>query len=177
MNREEINKWVRTTDEYALEKEWLTFSGVHQDICDHLVKAKTSYEYLKIELEELESRLNIEILTEPGKFGLKKATEGVRKAAVICQPEYIKMRQRVVDGMMETRDWENLLKSADAKRRCLENSVTLYQMSYYSEPSNKSTERIKSTNFRSPKTEFKKPMEEATPGSVNKKIRKRLKVK
>ena len=144
MTKDEIKNWLRI-DEGQLDMEWLTFAAVHQEICENHAAKKLKYESEAAELDYLEARLHVEAQNNPQRFNMKKTTDIARKQMVEIQPEIRKQKERVRLANHELKEWDHMLTCAGAKRKALENLVTLYTMNYFSEPSSRKVAPVMKT--------------------------------
>ncbi len=135
-------------DKDRLDEEWVnhvkTFHKlaiVSADAREELERAKANEEMVKDELKAVVAELDLDIRSNPSKYGLEKVTEGAIEKVVILQSKHAKAqkkvykaRQQCIKAQHDSNVADAAVKTMDHKKKALEDLVTLQGRDYFSSP-------------------------------------------
>jgi len=141
---EDINNKIESKTNYEedikinrneLDLEWLRQPELIGKYSRELAQAQLELDKLDERISVITAEKELEIRTNPEKFGLEKITEGALKTILQMDKELIGMRNAISEKKFEVNILSGALKALDNKKKALENIVTLHGQQYFASPS------------------------------------------
>jgi len=122
-------------DPSALDVECCKQADLFYKWCKRSILARSDMDHVKLKLEIIEAKLQMDCRKNPENFGVTKLTEAVVMAAVKCHAKY----QKAYEEYLEAKENASLLEKAvfamEQKKRMIENLITLHGQQYFAGPS------------------------------------------
>ena len=142
----------------ALDVEWVKQPDLMRRYADHAAVTKKEVDESKERLDVVRARLDREVRSNPGKYGLDKLTESVVQSTILLQDEYQEASQEYIDAKYEYDIATSAVRAVDQKKTALENLVRLLAASYFAGPQtprNLSREWLEESERRAQNTKIK----------------------
>jgi len=122
-------------DESALDVEWLRQADLMHRYSVYAAKTHRYMDEMKERLDVVKAKLDLDIRSNPDKYGLSKVTESVVQSTILLQDEYQEMSKKYRDARYEYEIALAATRALDQKKTALENLVRLLGMDYFAGPS------------------------------------------
>lgn len=123
-----------TINEYELDKEWANHPRMMEECCQAVADARLAYDTAKDLLELEHAKIYTAITSDPGRYGLPKATDAVVSAAVVQQKSYQELQARVRDARHAMGVLDAGKSALDHRKKALEDLVALHLSGYFATP-------------------------------------------
>ena len=120
-------------DPLRLEEEWQQHPSQYGYWAEEAVDAQDAMDRAKASFDRVSSTLDNDLRTNPDDYGIKKATEGEVKTALVRQPEYIAAQDAYLKAKKEYNKAQAALASLEHRKRALSMLVELFVKDYYSD--------------------------------------------
>ncbi|MCK9457303.1 MAG: hypothetical protein M0R31_08425 [Candidatus Riflebacteria bacterium] len=121
-------------DPEALDVEWLGQADLMRRYTKHSALMEKEADEAKERLEAGKARIEMEIRSNPEKYGLLKVTEASVSSAVLLQKEYQALVQEHINTKYEANVAKGAVRAIDQRKVALENLVNLFGRSYFAGP-------------------------------------------
>lgn len=118
----------------ALDLEWLKQADLMRKYAKHSAEMDKLVDEKKEKLDVEQARIEMDIRSNPEKYGISKLTEGAIQSTMLLQPELQKIRQEFIDAKYESRIAIAAVRAIDQRKTALENLVRLLGVSYFAGP-------------------------------------------
>ena len=121
-------------DKFALDEALENQPDLYLYWAEEHVSAMAERNALRRELlEEVRPKLELEVRTDIKKYvpGVDKVTEGTVSAAILLQPEYVKLNRQLDDANNRVNDLSAIRDTFDQRRSSLKYLVELWTRDYY----------------------------------------------
>jgi len=118
----------------ALDVEWLKQAELMKKYAIHAADTKKEMDEVKERLDITKARIEMNIRTEPEKYGLSKITEGAIQSTILLQDEYQNLAHEYTSAKYENDVAIAVVRAIDQKKTALENLVKLLAASYFASP-------------------------------------------
>lgn len=119
----------------ALDIEWVEQPSLMAQYCAYSAECRKEMDRAKEQVEICKAKLDRQVRSDPGAFGLKKITEGAVASAIVESAEYQECQQEYIDARYEYDLSVTAVRAIDQKKTALENLVRLHAASYFAGPS------------------------------------------
>ena len=121
-------------DSTALDLEWLQQSELMYKYAYHAAETKKEVDEAKERLEIGKARIEMDIRSTPGAYGLEKITEGAVQSTLLLQPDYETLTKEFIQAKYENEVALAAVRAIDQRKTALENLVRLLMASYFAGP-------------------------------------------
>lgn len=121
-------------DETALDVEWLDQPDKMLKISTELAKAKFELDIALDNLDQVKSKLDKDIRSDPDAYELPKVTDVIVGSAIIRQDEYKEANQEVIQARYNWQIAKGAVDAFEQRKNALENLVRLYGQQYFAGP-------------------------------------------
>lgn len=121
-------------DEMQLDKEWNGQAERFFRMASKLANAKQEYEELENAFKVTKAELELDIRSDPQKYGLDKTTEATVAATVLVQRQYSEAATQVREARHAVDILSAAVEAMQHRKRALENLVSLHLANYYAVP-------------------------------------------
>ena len=134
MPKTEQDNGFTAIDPLRLDEEWQGQARRYKHYSDRLAEARLEADRAKSALEVVKAETELDIRSNPEKFGLPKSTEATVAAAVVTHNDV----RNAVENLHRLNYNVHILEGArtalDHRKKALENLVSLHLAGYYAEP-------------------------------------------
>jgi hypothetical protein len=121
-------------DETALDVEWLEQPRLMLRYTTHAAAAKQQLDEAKEKLDIVTAKLDADIRTSPGDYGISKLTESAIQGAITLSTVYQDALQTYNKTRYEHEMAQAAVRAMDQRKTALENLVRLLTASYFAGP-------------------------------------------
>jgi len=121
-------------DEQALDVEWLRQPELMRKYAVHAVRMRKAMDEAKECLDVGKAQIELDIRSNPEKYGLTKVTEGAIASTILIQEKYQQLNQDYLDARFEYEVAIAAVRAIDQKKTALENLVKLLGLQYFAGP-------------------------------------------
>lgn len=123
-----------TTDESALDVEWLEQSALTLKYGMNCAKARDIMDRSKEKLELVRAELDAKIRKHPERYDIQKLTEAVVQNSIITNTYYQDTMEAYLQAKNDYEMARVALNAIETKKAALENLVRLHGMNYFAGP-------------------------------------------
>jgi hypothetical protein len=114
--------------------EWLRQADLMRRYSIHSAEMRKTMDEAKERLDVGKARIEMEIRSNPEKYGLAKITEGAIASTILLQADYQELNQAYLDARYEYEVAGAAVRAIDQKKTALENLVKLLGAQYFAGP-------------------------------------------
>jgi hypothetical protein len=118
-----------------LDVEWLEQPQLMLKYTRKLAEVRERRDALKEKLEFTRAEIDKHVRENPDDYGISKITEGVVKAAVETDQDFLKVQDQVRKANFEVNVVTGVVQACEQRKQALENLVRLHGQSYFAGPS------------------------------------------
>lgn len=150
----EIDKYSLDTECIDQPRKFMKWASL---LADALKERDEAKQFLKV----TETKISLEIRSDPKSFGLDKITESAVESVVINQKQVVEAGQRLIDAQYNVNILSAAKEAQEQRRSMLENLIKLFLSGYWAEPRipQKEREEVTSVSTNEQKRELKKRMD------------------
>lgn len=120
--------------ENQLDRDWLDQPELMQEYCERAADARKRVNEAKDALAVVEAEQKREARLHPSRYGIVKlSNDAVNEAVVLTQP-YREASRELIEAQHELELIQASVTALEHKKKALENLVSLWSMSYFSQP-------------------------------------------
>jgi hypothetical protein len=136
MSLPDERNWIKyiTIDPNRLDDNWIEQPKKYLEVASKCANLRASVDACKLQLDELQAKLDYFIRKSPAKYGLEKVTEGGVLTAIKRHKKYLEVCQLLLIKKKQLGFYEGVLSALDHRKKALENMVFLHGQSYFSKP-------------------------------------------
>jgi len=121
-------------DENRLDEEWITQPKLYGHWAKHAALTRRKMDEAKSSLELVQAELDLEVRSNPEKFGIAKITENVVKSFILQDTRYVGAQKKVNAARYDNEVAQAAVTALEHRKYALQNLVSLFLSSYYAEP-------------------------------------------
>lgn len=121
-------------DESALDIECLDQASLMLQICKLQSHLEKEEDLARENLDFVKANLDMEIRTDPNKFGVDKVTEGAIKSAILSNDSYKQASNAYINAKYENNVAKGAVRSFDQRKTMLEVLTKLHGQQYFAGP-------------------------------------------
>ena len=121
-------------DENALDVEWNNQSEKYYEVATDLANARQELDAASNELKLVNAELDLDIRSNPAKYGVAKVTEGSIESAITVHPEHQSALLSVRTAKHRVDILTGAVEAMQQRKKALEKMVDLFLANYHSAP-------------------------------------------
>ena len=125
---------ILTIDENQLDKEWINQPNLVFKFSKKQASARKEMDAIKNEIEVVKADLDKQLRLAPEAFGILKVTESAISSAIVLQPQYQEVQNKLNNARYELDIYTAMVNALEHKKRALESLVSLHGQNYFSTP-------------------------------------------
>lgn len=118
-------------DKYSLDEEWLKQPSLYLEWAEQVVEAQSNRDRKKEQLDVVKAELDIDIRSNPEKYGISKITEGAIQNIILTEGSCRDANDNYLKSVETVRMLEIARESLEHKKKALESLTQLYLNGYY----------------------------------------------